>query len=174
MFCSAVNSEIDFKSVVDVGCADGDLAKQWDADGYASFGIEGSDAAKEFSVLREDQQIWYDIRTPMRYPMVVCDLVVSLEVAEHIEPEHANTYVKNLVMMNTNGVGILLSAATPGQGGHYHVNCQFPDYWEKKFKYHEYIRDKCIEENIKRRIAPWQSAAGIKAFYHNLLYFTME
>lgn len=173
IFCRAVVSEIDFKNVIDVGCADGDIAKEWLVSGFDSYGMEGSDGAKEFSVLPSDRQIWYDIRVPLGDKSELkFDLVVSLEVAEHIEPEYADVYVDNLIRLSRGS--ILLSAAPPGQGGHYHVNCQTPGYWEAKFEGHGYYRNKSVEDGIKYRIAPWKNAAGIKAFYHNLLYFQEE
>jgi len=172
IFCKAVESEIDFKSVVDVGCADGDLVKQWVDDGYDAYGLEGSISAAKFSVAPQARQIWHDMRIPI-FPLLTFDLVVSLEVAEHIEPEYTDVYVENMVALNkrNSDTGILLSAATPGQGGHYHVNCQLPEYWEEKFGRHRYKRNTIVENNIKSRIAPWKDGAGIKAFYHNLLYF---
>lgn len=59
------------------------------------------------------------------------DLVISLEVAEHIDPEKATTFVGNLTR---HGDCILFSAAIPGQGGTHHVNERFPSYWIEKFK----------------------------------------
>jgi 2-polyprenyl-3-methyl-5-hydroxy-6-metoxy-1,4-benzoquinol methylase len=54
------------------------------------------------------------------------DLVVSLEVAEHLPASAADQFVNTLVK---HGKKILFSAAIPGQGGQDHLNEQWPDYW---------------------------------------------
>jgi len=58
------------------------------------------------------------------------DLVQSLEVAEHLAPAAAETFINNLTR---HGDVILFSAALPGQGGIHHVNEQPFSYWRRKF-----------------------------------------
>ena len=58
------------------------------------------------------------------------DLVVSVEVAEHLPPWRAPSFVAELCAL---GDLILFSAAVPGQGGIEHVNEQWPDYWARLF-----------------------------------------
>lgn len=70
------------------------------------------------------------------------DLVISLEVAEHISEDCAEVFIDNLTKA---GDRILFSAATPGQGGENHVNEQPHEYWHLKFarrgyKYIDIIR----------------------------------
>ena len=64
------------------------------------------------------------------------DLVMSLEVAEHIDPSAATIFIENLVR---HGQVILFSAAIPGQRGVHHVNLQWPAYWAEKFMKHDYV-----------------------------------
>lgn len=65
------------------------------------------------------------------------DLVISLEVAEHLRPESAERFVKNLVAL---GDVILFSAATPITWfDSSHLNNQWPDYWSDKFAAHGYF-----------------------------------
>ena len=67
------------------------------------------------------------------------DLIISLEVAEHIPAECADIFVENLVK---HGDTILFSAAIPFQGGFKHINEQYPTYWAEKFaKHHYYFYD---------------------------------
>lgn len=63
------------------------------------------------------------------------DLVMSLEVAEHLPDTSADTFVENLVRHSSM---VLFSAAVPGQGGTSHVNEQWPHYWIMKFAAHGY------------------------------------
>jgi SAM-dependent methyltransferase len=58
------------------------------------------------------------------------DLVMSLEVAEHLGPEHAAAFVDLLCDM---GPLVLFSAAIPYQGGTDHRNEQWPSYWAELF-----------------------------------------
>ncbi len=58
------------------------------------------------------------------------DLVVSLEVAEHLSEGAAERFIATLVR---HGRWVLFSAAIPYQGGHHHVNEQFLSYWAELF-----------------------------------------
>ena len=63
------------------------------------------------------------------------DLVISMEVAEHLPQERAPSFVEELCQL---GDLILFSAAIPGQGGIAHINEQPLDYWAKLFAEHNY------------------------------------
>ncbi len=65
------------------------------------------------------------------------DLVVSLEVAEHIPEASADTFIFSLVSAASKY--IMFSAATPGQGGVDHVNEQPHEYWHEKFIKHGFM-----------------------------------
>lgn len=54
------------------------------------------------------------------------DLVQSLEVAEHLKPERAESFAGDLTKISDI---VLFSAAIPGQGGVGHINEQWPSYW---------------------------------------------
>ena len=56
---------------------------------------------------------------------------MSLEVAEHLEEEAADNFVRQLTKISDR---ILFSAAIPDQGGLHHLNERPPSYWAKKFK----------------------------------------
>ena len=58
------------------------------------------------------------------------DLVMTLEVAEHLSPERADSFVEDLTNL---GDTILFSAAATGQGGTHHVNEEYMAYWVDKF-----------------------------------------
>ncbi len=59
-----------------------------------------------------------------------CDLVVSVELVEHIEEKHIETLMKTL----TNGQYVLMTHALPNQGGQFHVNEQTSEYWIDLFQ----------------------------------------
>lgn len=60
------------------------------------------------------------------------DLVLSLEVGEHIPKEYEEIFIENLV--NNSNKYIILSWATVGQLGDGHINCQNNDYIISKMK----------------------------------------
>jgi SAM-dependent methyltransferase len=151
-------------SVLDVGCATGDLVAEWDRRGVMAFGLEGSTAALDY--LETKQVFFYDLKLPVQLD-VRFDLATCFEVLEHIEPEGADQLVENLVGFSDR---LLLSAAPPGQGGHHHVNCKPLEYWLERFARHDYLSKKRPVEAIKAAWAPWRNKPGITAFYHNLFY----
>ena len=61
------------------------------------------------------------------------DLVISLEVAEHLSAAAAERFIASLTR---HGPAVLFSAAIPFQGGHHHVNEQFLPYWAELFARH--------------------------------------
>ncbi|MFN2098876.1 methyltransferase domain-containing protein [Altererythrobacter sp. MF3-039] len=63
------------------------------------------------------------------------DLAVCLEVAEHVAAEGAGNLVASLVKAAD---VILFGAAIPMQGGHGHINEQWPSYWRALFEPHGY------------------------------------
>jgi cyclopropane fatty-acyl-phospholipid synthase-like methyltransferase len=82
------------------------------------------------------------------------DLAISLEVAEHLPPERAASFVRWL----TNLADIVLfSAATPRQGGRNHFNEQWQEYWAALFAAHDYVPLDFIRAPIWNdgKIATW-------------------
>ena len=111
-------------SVIDVGCAIGEYVAEFQRLGFEAAGIEGSEAAKEFFVTDVNMYV-LDLRKAIEFyeedlKKKVFDLAYSLEVAEHIHPDFVETYIDNLCLLSDT---VLISAASPGQKGHGHVNC---------------------------------------------------
>jgi hypothetical protein len=75
------------------------------------------------------------------------DLVVSLEVAEHLPEECAEIFVGSLTRL---GDVILFSAAIPLQGGTHHVNEQWPDYWAAYFLNRDFVPIDCVRKRFWR------------------------
>lgn len=79
-----------------------------------------------------ENYIEQDIRKPFHTGKKY-DLVLCMEVAEHLEEPYADTLVANLCdLVATDGL-ILFSAAIPYQGGNNHCNEQWQTYWAAKF-----------------------------------------
>ena len=64
------------------------------------------------------------------------DLAMSLEVAEHLEPSSARTFIRSLTDLSD---VILFGAAYTKQGGDNHINEQAQTYWAEIFRSFEYV-----------------------------------
>jgi SAM-dependent methyltransferase len=93
------------------------------------------------------------------------DLVISLEVAEHLRPDRAAGFVENLIR---HGDTILFSAAIPYQGGHNHLNEQWPAYWAELFQSQGY---RCLD--VIRPII-WEDKEIFWHLRQNILLFVSE
>ncbi len=77
------------------------------------------------------------------------DLAMTLEVAEHLTPTRADSFIEDLTKLSD---VILFSAAIPAQGGTNHVNEQWQSYWAEKFLRLGYVGIDCI------RPAVWENS----------------
>lgn len=123
------------RSVVDIGCGTGTWLAVFQENNVDEFiGVDGDYVDRKLLHIPEDRFVCADLSQPFTYPRRF-DLAVSLEVAEHIPEASAEAFVESLV--NLSDV-ILFSAAVPGQGGQHHINEQWYDYWQRKFRRHGY------------------------------------
>jgi hypothetical protein len=133
------------KSVVDVGCGIG----AW-LDAFSRHGIKDFRGFDAFTVpatllrIPADRFTVTDLSKPIS-PDRRFDLAVSLEVAEHIPPENAQTFVDTLVGLSD---VVFFSAAIPGQAPGHHLNEQWPEYWAQMFEARGYQVIDCIRAKI--------------------------
>lgn len=132
-------------SVVDVGCGVGAWLKEFEARGVDNvLGLEGETVPDDAVLLDDDQMLRCDFREPLPVQSRF-DLVVSLEVAEHLPASSAAGFVKSLVAL---GDVVLFSAAIPGQAPGHHLNEQWQDYWARLFKSHDYVAVDCLRARL--------------------------
>lgn len=131
-------------NIIDMGCGTGSWGfnlERFDMD----LEYRGMDFGVPTDKLHIPKELYFDVDLRKKLRRDHYDLVLSLEVAEHIEEEYSDIFIENLVRY---GDTILFSAAIPGQGGVQHKNEQWQSYWAKKFEKHGYypykedIRDK--------------------------------
>lgn len=91
------------------------------------------------------------------------DLLISLEVAEHLSPNAAENFVGNLCKLSNT---IVFSAAIPFQGGQDHINEQWQTYWIKIFNKNGFVCD----DTIRKRI--WNNSQIHWWYRQNILHFT--
>lgn len=129
-------------SILDIGCGIGTWLKVCKNLGIKNyFGIESHFVDSSKMLISLDKYLLHDLNTPIFLDKQF-DLVISLEVAEHLGEDAAETFVETLIKHSKI---ILFSAAIPLQGGQFHLNEQWPIYWQKKFKkfgyeYYDIIR----------------------------------
>ena len=123
------------KSIVDFGCGIGSWL--WVASALGSqeiLGLDGPWVPKSMLMIPVGDFRPTDLQESVTLERKF-DLAMSLEVAEHLRPESADTIVASLCRAS---YIILFSAAHPGQGGDDHINEQPREYWEEKFGAHGY------------------------------------
>ncbi|PWT85168.1 MAG: hypothetical protein C5B57_03460 [Blastocatellia bacterium] len=132
------------RRVVDVGCGRGTwLAVFRDHGAEEILGIDGEYVDRQHLEIAAHEFVACDLSSPIAVDRRF-DLVVSLEVAEHLPEGSADAFVEFLTRL---APVVLFSAAIPCQGGTNHVNEQWPDYWASRFEHrgyrtYDYIRDR--------------------------------
>jgi SAM-dependent methyltransferase len=118
------------RSVIDVGCGIGSWLAAFRRLGVDDvFGVDGHHVDVAALEIPSASFRAVDLRQPLTLGRAF-DLVVSLEVAEHLPAESAAGFVESLTRL---GPVVAFSAAVPAQGGVGHVNEQWPDYWIRLF-----------------------------------------
>ncbi len=131
-------------SVIDFGCGIGSFLNSFKRHGVEEiFGIDGDwvDKSQLYSYINPDEFKAHDLEAEIIINKPF-DLVISLEVAEHLSEKSSKVFVQNLTQFNS---PILFSAAIPNQGGYNHLNEQWLTYWEELFNevdfvFHDVIR----------------------------------
>jgi SAM-dependent methyltransferase len=149
-------------SVLDVGCGRGIwLAVAAEMGARRKVGIEGPWLEQEDIycdrawIVTKDLEQGVDLAERF-------DLVISLEVGEHLPHRFSQTFIRSLTR---HGDLILFSAAIPHQGGFGHVNEQFLDYWASLFEKEQFLP----LDFIRRRI--WRDNSVITWFRQNVIVF---
>lgn len=153
------------RSVIDVGCGEGKWLSIFKKQGIEDvFGIDGEWVKAERLTIPEEQFNTIDLEEPFILEKT-SDLVISLEVAEHLLPTSADAFVASLTAI---APVILFSAAIPLQGGSHHVNEQWPEYWEIKFNTHGYV----AVDPIRRHI--WNDQRVSFFYAQNIVMYVKE
>lgn len=152
------------RSVVDVGCGDGTWLSVFKARGVERvMGADGDYVDRGILQIPADCFIPADLSRPFKLEGTF-DLAMSLEVAEHLPESSAEGFVDALVNLSR---VILFSAAIPFQGGAFHVNEQWQDYWVEKFHCRGYVTIDCLRKRIwDNEDVSWWYAQNTFIFCH--------
>lgn len=133
------------RSIVDVGCGTGAWLSVFREQGVEDvIGADGAWVEPDQLFIPAERFVRADLKEPVRLERRF-DLVMSLEVAEHLPQACADTFVDSLTGL---GPAVLFSAAIPGQGGTHHVNEQWPDYWVRLFRERGFGVADCIRKQV--------------------------
>ena len=161
-------SRLQFSSVIDLGCGSGFIIARLRELGKEVCGVDGSvEALKAAPASVKESITLRDLTAPLYLGQY--DLVVCTEVAEHLEEEFAEIVVDN-ICANAKHL-IFFTAATPGQGGHYHVNEQPHSYWIEKFSRRGFELDHDLTTQCRCELS--QVISSVRWFVDNAMVFRL-
>ena len=141
-------------SAVDIGCGIGLCIRPLKDMGIKVRGIDYSAAVvKKIAEDLSDLIEYGDLTAPLSFEKKY-DLVICVEVAEHLRQESAATLIDNID--KTGAKFLLFSAAPPGQGGTGHVNEREREYWEQLLNERNFSRDDKITKNVVNEISRYK------------------
>lgn len=142
-------------SVVDLGCGTGSwLAAARTLGVETVLGIDGDWVTDEALRIPPECFLRRDLSAPLDLEGRRFDLAMSLEAAEHLDPDRAGPLVAELCALSD---VVLFSAAIPGQTGSDHRNEQWPGYWRDHFGRWGYELVDCLRTRLWEdpEIEPW-------------------
>lgn len=123
-------------SVIDVGCGVGGWLAAFTSRGITDVtGLDGPYVPTSMLRIPAERFISTDLSVPLPVDRRR-DVAISLEVAEHLSPAVAETFVDGLTRL---APVVLFSAAIPRQGGVKHFNERWQSYWAELFAGHGYV-----------------------------------
>jgi SAM-dependent methyltransferase len=153
------------RSLLDVGCGVGAWLQTAQGLGMGDFmGVDGAYVTTSQLLIPRERFVATDLSRPFDAGRRF-DLVLSLEVAEHLPAASAGDFVRTLVR---HADVVLFSAAAVGQGGTAHLNEQWPRYWAEQFAAENFAAIDCI----RRRI--WDDESVAWWYRQNMVLYARE
>lgn len=172
---STLLPHLDCRSMVDFGCGTGTWLWVAHSFGVESIrGLDGDYVPPRQLMIPQDCFCAVNLEEPVVLEKKY-DLAISMEVAEHLHKESADTFVESLCNAADT---ILFSAAHPGQGGDGHINEQPMTYWTSKFGKHGFLPveirqlfegNEDIESWYRENIVLYVREAKVRGVEKNLL-----
>ena len=136
-------ADISPKTVLDVGCGMGFLVESLRDRGVEANGFDVSEYA--IAHVRDDMRAycWQASAAdpfPRRYDLIVC-----IEVLEHLEPEGAVRAIANICSATDD---VIFSSTPVDFAEETHVNVQPPEHWALQFARHGFFRDVDFDGSI--------------------------
>ena len=125
-------------NVLDIGCGPGMHVRELNALGVRATGIDLDDRVIDKPNLYK-RSVFDNTDT--------ADLVICLEMAEHIDQAYERDVVKSVAKATERF--LIWTAAVPGQGGVGHINCQPVSHWESLLTEQGLRRNLLLENSLK-------------------------
>lgn len=158
------------RRVIDVGCGSGAVLEALRDRGCEVFGLEKSTAALKICCEKGLAVEEFDLEADRDFKIGngTYDVVVSMEVAEHLPQSADDRYLDLLTSL---GPIVVFTAAPPGQGGTDHINEQPPEYWFAKFARRGFQVNSSLGERWREE---WEASHQVQEWYfRNLMVFEM-
>lgn len=146
------------KTVYDFGCGEGDyLQKIIDMDpNISATGFEGYQTDVVFKNV-----VQMDLSNPVNLKQA--DLVISIEVGEHIPKDFEHIFIDNLTKSSSKH--LFMSWAIEGQHGRGHVNCQNNDYIISEIRKRGWKFDEKTTEEVRQKMPDIWIKNTVMIFY---------
>lgn len=135
-----INHNLKPYSVLDIGCGPGTYVDELSKLGINAHGIDIDHRVEGKTNLEFGNLLNMQNRS--------ADLVICLEVAEHIHEQFADQVAQKVADAVENN--LIWTAAAPGQGGIGHINCQPKEYWSDKLEAAGLTRNIIKEYELKQ------------------------
>lgn len=135
----------DVRSMLDVGCGPGGMVELALRKGLDSHGVDG-DANLQRSWFNKNYFTLHDFQTGPAPITDKYDLCWSVEFVEHVHEQ----YIPNFVATYKQCGILIMTHATPGQGGYHHVNEQPEGYWIEKISSFNFQFDRDLTDRLRR------------------------
>ncbi|CAE7201473.1 SLC2A3, partial [Symbiodinium pilosum] len=150
------------KKVIDMGCGSGFYVRAMRARGIDCDGFDGHQDTESLTDGLCYHADFADVELPKKICLEGYDWCICLEVFEHV-PKHLEDQLVDCLLAGA-GKGLVLSVATPGQGGLGHVNEQPHEYVISRLEERGLILDANSHLRLRQYCQlPW--------FRENLLVF---
>lgn len=157
-------SYMEVESLADFGCGPGWYVSLLRRNGYDAYGYDGNPNIEELSSLLFTDG-YYCHRVDLTEELeaeVPFDVVLCLEVGEHIPKEYEDIFIMNII--RNSGKYIIFSWAIEGQHGDGHVNCHSNDYIISKISMHGFYLNRPLSNYLRNSSVLWWFKNTIMVF----------